>query len=451
MIADVETIVAQATPPGRGGVGVIRVSGPKTTVIAGTLLGALPKPRQATYASFLDAHQQVIDLGLALYFPAPHSFTGEDVLELHGHGSPVVMQTLIHRVTTLGARLAKPGEFSERAFLNQKIDLTQAEAIADLIDSASQQAARCAIRSLQGEFSKKIHQLVDALIQLRMFVEAAIDFPDEEVDFLTDANIGIQIQTLTEQVECIQTQATQGSVLRDGLHIVLAGQPNAGKSTLLNRLAGYEAAIVTDIPGTTRDIMREQLLIDGIPIHLFDTAGLRDSTDVIEQEGIKRATAAIQNADAVLLVIDSTQWFANPSREQLTQWLGFLPDTQQVTLILNKIDLTSQPPGLHVIYDHPSIALSAKTGVGMDALRQWFCDLAGVHQPQETLFMARKRHLTALQQAHTHLQQAQQQLAQGELLAEECRLAQQALSEITGEFTSDDLLGKIFSNFCIGK
>jgi tRNA modification GTPase len=451
-MSDKDTIVAQATPSGRGGVGVIRISGAKVTEIARAMLGALPKPRQAMYATFRDAEQQALDVGIALYFPHPHSFTGEDVLELQGHGGPVIMQSLLSRVIQLGARLARPGEFSERAFLNHKLDLAQAEAVADLIDSASQQAARCALRSLQGEFSTRIHQIVEQLIQLRTFIEAAIDFPEEEVDFLADSQVGEQLNAIIEQVRQTLAQAQQGSLLREGLHIVLAGQPNVGKSTLLNQLAGYEAAIVTDIPGTTRDIMREHMVINGIPVHFFDTAGLRQSEDIIEQEGIKRAFAAMAQADAVLLVIDGEQWFAEPDmRQQVAQLLTKLPEAKRVALILNKMDLTSQPCGIRQELNLPCIALSAKTGEGIEHLHQFIVQSAGANMPPESLFMARKRHLQALEQAMTHLRQGQQQLANGELLAEECRLAQQALAQITGEFTADDLLGKIFSTFCIGK
>jgi tRNA modification GTPase len=451
-MSDQDTIVALATPPGRGGVGVIRISGVKVKEIALAMLGSLPKPRLAMYATFMDANQQALDMGIALYFPQPHSFTGEGVLELQGHGGPVIMQSLLNRVAQLGARLARPGEFSERAFLNHKLDLAQAEAVADLIDSASQQAARCALRSLQGEFSARIHRIVEQLIQLRIFIEAAIDFPEEEVDFLAGSQVIEQVNAIIEQVTQTLAQAQQGSMLREGLHIVLAGQPNVGKSTLLNQLAGYEAAIVTDIPGTTRDIMREQMVINGIPVHFFDTAGLRQSEDVIEQEGIKRAFAAMAQADAVLLVIDGVQWFADPSmRQQVAKLLTELPEAKQVALILNKMDLTSQGCGIGLELNHPCIALSAKTGEGIEDLHQFIVQSAGTNMPPESLFMARKRHLLALEQALTHLRQGQQQLASAELLAEECRLAQQALTQITGEFTADDLLGKIFSSFCIGK
>jgi tRNA modification GTPase len=447
--ADSTTITAIATPPGRGGIGIIRVSGKKVTSIAQALLGKLPKPRYATFSSFLDNNNSVIDQGLALYFPAPHSFTGEDVLELHGHGGVVILDLVLKRVLALGAQLARPGEFSERAFLNDKLDLAQAEAIADLIDAASQQAARSAMRSLQGEFSQHIHTLVDALIQLRIFVEAAIDFPEEEIDFLSDGKIANHLQAIINQLIVLQKNAQQGVLLREGMKIVIAGRPNAGKSSLLNALSGQPTAIVTEIPGTTRDVLREHIQIDGLPLHIVDTAGLRESTDIVEQEGIRRAHAEILNADIVLLIIDS-----NTMNEQDMQILmNELPSTK-LTLIYNKIDLINEKPNILQTEKYTIIKLSAKTNSGIDLLREHLKTSLGYNADNEHTFIARRRHLNSLENAYQHLLQGQHQLEYykaGELLAEELRGAQQALSEVTGEFRADDLLGKIFSSFCIGK
>jgi tRNA modification GTPase len=449
-----DSIVACATPPGRGGVGVVRVSGPRTAEIIQQVTQKQPKARYATYSAFYDTDASVIDLGLVLSFPKPHSFTGEDVAEFHCHGGPVIIDRLLKRITQLGARLARPGEFSERAFLNDKIDLAQAEAIADLIDSSSEQAARSAIRSLQGEFSTQIHCLVDALIQLRTYVEAALDFPEEEIDFLADASIQSQLSELTENIQHILSLATQGSILREGMRIVIAGSPNAGKSSLLNALSGYESAIVTDIPGTTRDVLREAIQLDGIPLHIIDTAGLRESTDQVEQEGIRRAEQEIREADRVLLLIDSSQGKQTLSQQPIPAAIQPLLEQQRLTVIYNKIDLTQTPPKLEQQAGVPTLYLSAKTQAGMQLLKDHLKQCIGFQSSGENVFMARRRHLRALQQALDYIQHGKQQLMQtqaGELLAEDLRLAQQQLSEITGEFSSDDLLGKIFASFCIGK
>ncbi|MGB6976669.1 MAG: tRNA uridine-5-carboxymethylaminomethyl(34) synthesis GTPase MnmE [Gammaproteobacteria bacterium] len=450
-----DTIAAQATPPGRGGVGIIRVSGPMVCTIAQAILGRIPKPRYADYAHFRDRQNDVLDEGIALFFPAPHSFTGEDVLELHGHGGAIIMDCLLQQVLQLGARLARPGEFSERAFLNGKLDLAQVEAIADLIDATSVQAARLAMRSLQGEFSQCIHQLVEKLIHLRMYVEAAINFPEEEIDFLSDGKIAkafAEILTLLEQTQC---SAQQGVLLREGLHVVIAGQPNAGKSSLLNCLSGYEAAIVTDVPGTTRDVLREQIQIDGVPLHVFDTAGLRPSGDIVEQEGMRRARSEISKADHVLWVVDAT--LASPVEENVT-WREFTTQlpiaAEKITVIQNKIDLLPETPRQWDYENHTVIALSLKTGAGVDLLRTHLRNHLGLASTTEGHFLARRRHLQALQTAHQHLTIGWEQFITqraGELLAEELHLAQETLAEITGEFRSDDLLGKIFSSFCIGK
>jgi len=447
--AAVDTIAAQATPSGRGGVGIIRVSGPAVQRIATTILGHCPKPRYAEFLAFQDLQQQVIDEGIALYFPSPHSFTGEDVLELQGHGGPVVMDLLLHTVIAAGARLARPGEFSERAFLNEKLDLAQAEAIADLIDAGSSQAARSALRSLQGEFSRIVHELVAEVTRLRVYVEAAMDFPEEEIDFLSEGNVAGQLQALQQRLDHILQQAQQGSLLKEGIRMVLAGQPNAGKSSLLNALAKREAAIVTEIPGTTRDVIREEIHLDGIPVHIIDTAGLRESGDVVEQEGIRRTWQAIEQADAMMLILDD--------REGLTaadeKILAAVPAGMPVVRVHNKIDLSGRTAGAVSDSAMTSVAVSAKLGLGLEQLVSTIKTLAGYQPSGEGVFMARRRHLHALERASRHLQQAYDQARsrQAELVAEELRAVQERLGEITGEFTSDDLLGEIFSQFCIGK
>lgn len=450
-VVENETIVALATPPGRGGVGIIRVSGPKVEQIAQSILGVTPEPRKAEFLSFRDADGEVIDQGLVIRFKAPHSFTGEDVLELQGHGGPVILDILIKRVLEVADRLANPGEFSERAFLNDKIDLTQAEAIADLIDSGSEQAARKAVQSLQGVFSSRINELVDMVIELRIFVEASIDFPEEEIDFLSDKRISQQLEAIVDTLNEIFSQAQQGAILRDGMHVVIVGRPNAGKSSLLNALAGKESAIVTDIPGTTRDLLREQILIDGIPVHITDTAGMRESLDKVEQIGIERARLEIEKADLVLLVLDSTE-HDNTDLESL--WPDFVQlPTVPVTILRNKADLSGETIGEEISDGQKTIRLSAKQGQGIELLREHLKQVVGYNSSTESGFLARRRHLDSLEKTKEHLTVAEKQLAvkAGELLAEELRMCQHHLSEITGEFTSDDLLGKIFSSFCIGK
>ncbi len=445
-----DTIAAVATPPGRGGIGVVRVSGPGCVAIANAVCGATPLPRQALLRRFRARDGSVLDHGLALYFPAPHSFTGEDVLELQGHGGPVVMDLLLARVCELGARPARPGEFSERAFLNDKLDLAQAEAIADLIASDTAAAARAALRSLQGEFSTQVKNLVEGLIELRLYVEAAIDFPEEEIDFLADGVVAARLSTLREALSALQTVANQGRLLRDGMTVVIAGRPNAGKSSLLNRLAGREAAIVTAIPGTTRDVLREQISIDGMPLHVIDTAGLRDSDDLVEQEGIRRAWAEIAAANRILMVVDDGLGLS-PEEEALRERL---PLETPVTVIRNKIDLSGRSPIVQESEWGTEILLSAKTEVGLELLREHLKACMGYHSSEEGVFMARRRHLDALEQATSALERAAYQLEvvhAGELVAEELREAQNALGEITGEFTSEDLLTRIFASFCIGK
>lgn len=442
------TIAAVATPPGRGGVGIIRVSGPKVTAIANELLGCCPLVRQAHFSAFKNADGSAIDEGIALFFAGPNSFTGEDVLELQGHGGPVVMQLLLDRVVSLGAQLARAGEFSERAFLNDKIDLTQAEAVADLIDAQSTNAAQSALKSLQGAFSAKIHPLVEELIKLRLYVEAAIDFPEEEIDFLSDNQVTVGTADLEARLEKLLLEAKQGHLLQQGLTLVLAGRPNAGKSSLLNALAGRDAAIVTNIPGTTRDVLREYISIEGVPLHIVDTAGLRSSDDVIEQEGVKRALQAIQSADRLLLLVDESEsGDLEILRQEVTREINHeLP----ITVIHNKIDLSGQKSKI----EGDDIYLSAKEGLGLDLLKKYLLQSVGFDQKIESPFTARTRHLEALQRAVDSVKTGRKQLSQhqaGELLAEDLRQAQQALSEITGEFTSDDLLGRIFSSFCIGK
>lgn len=443
---NLETIVALATPLGRGGVAIVRVSGSKVLHIAEHILDQIPTPRYALFSSFRDEKKLIIDQGIALYFVSPHSFTGEDVLELHCHGGIVVVERLIKRVLALGARLAKPGEFSERAFLNDKIDLIQAEAIADLIDASSESAARSALRSLQGEFSKKINELVENIIKLRMYVEAAIDFVEEEVDFLADNQIQINLNAIIDYLAIIQASAKQGALLRDGITAVIAGKPNAGKSSLLNQLSGKDSAIVTDIAGTTRDLLREHIVIDGMPIHIIDTAGLRESVDIVEQEGIRRAYAEIVKADIVLFVLDATE--TTPTN--LNMFLKDIPPHATIVTIRNKIDLLQED----AVTSGNCISLSAKQGIGIELLKKHIKSIVGYQPTQEGVFSARQRHLDALSRAKEFLFNGKQQLENqkaGELLAEDLRQAQLALNEITGEFTSDDLLGRIFSNFCIGK
>jgi tRNA modification GTPase len=449
-----DTIAAIATAPGRGGVGVIRISGSNLLPFAFALTGKTPKPRYATLADFKAADGSTVDTGILLFFPNPHSFTGEDVLELQGHGGPVVMQLLLARCLDLGARLAEPGEFSRRAFLNGKMDLAQAEAVADLIDAATASAARSAVRSLQGEFSRAIGELNEELINLRMLVEATLDFPEEDIDFLKAADAFGRLNRLQAKLAEIFDRAGQGKLLQSGLHVVLAGQPNVGKSSLLNRLAGDDLAIVTPIAGTTRDALRSTIQIEGIPLHIIDTAGLRQTEDVVEQIGIERSWQEIERADVVLLLADAREGITAADRDILAR----LPERLQRITVYNKIDLAGREPERHDEHDAHgdaiAISLSAKAGAGIELLRTELLRIAGWHQTED-VFIARERHLRALAEAQTHVATARAVVESPfpalELFAEELRLAQQALGEITGEFTADDLLGVIFSRFCIGK
>ncbi|TBR37448.1 tRNA uridine-5-carboxymethylaminomethyl(34) synthesis GTPase MnmE [Marinomonas agarivorans] len=451
---DTDTIVAQATPPGRGGVSVVRVSGPLSLSIAKAILGYQPRPRYAHYGAFKTQDGKNIDFGIAIYFPNPNSFTGEDVLELQGHGGPIIVDMLLERVTQLGARLARPGEFSERAFLNDKMDLTQAEAIADLIESASKQAAQCALNSLQGAFSKKIDTLLSSLINLRIYVEAAIDFPEEEIDFIGDGKVANDLAEIQNQLEDVLKAAKQGTIIREGMNVVIAGRPNAGKSSLLNALSGKDSAIVTNIEGTTRDVLREQIHIDGMPLHIIDTAGLRDSPDEVEKIGIKRAWDEINKADRILLMVDSQSDSTIDPEKLWPEFIHQLPDMSKLTLIRNKIDLLGGQSGIEQINSIPVIALSAKQQEGIEYLTQHLKEVMGYDNTTEGGFIARRRHLEALHKTQAFLTAGATQLhdfGAGELLAEDLKEAQNALSEITGAFTSDDLLGKIFGSFCIGK
>jgi len=459
------TIAAQATAPGRGGVGIIRVSGPQARHVAEAILGKVPEIRKAEYLPFLDADGQTLDQGIALFFQAPNSFTGEDVIEFQGHGGPIILDMLLKAILALPkVIMAKPGEFSEQAFLNDKLDLTQAEAIADLINSSSEQAARSALHSLQGDFSKLVNEMVESIIHLRMYVEAAIDFPEEEIDFLADKKIVTDLKAIINKVEMVRKQAQQGSIIREGMRVVIAGRPNAGKSSLLNALSGKETAIVTDIAGTTRDVLAEQIHIDGMPLHIIDTAGLRDSDDKVEQIGIERAWQEIKQADRVLLMVDASEDHSVLEDEQdiinyYPEFFAQLPDNIGLTLVRNKADINNANTGLTTFTDsdnkqHTIVTLSAKTRMGVDSLKEHLKTIMGYQGSTEGGFMARRRHLVALDNTHQHLLTGLDQLeayVAGEILAEELRLCQQELDQITGEFTSDDLLGKIFSSFCIGK
>lgn len=445
-----DTIVAIATAPGRGGVGVVRLSGDDSANIATTICGDLAKPRHAKYCDFKAKDGEIIDSGVVLYFPNPASFTGEDIVELQGHGSPLVLDKLCQTAISLGARMARPGEFSERAFLNGKMDLAQAEAVADLIESTTEQAARSAMRSLQGVFSERINTLLTQLTELRMYVEAAIDFSDEEIDFLAEAAVDKQLQGLLATIDAISASAQQGRLLRDGMSVVLAGQPNAGKSSLHNQLAGHDAAIVTDIAGTTRDILREQIHLNGLPLRISDTAGLHDATDIVEQEGIRRTQNEIAQADRILLLIDGNAGLT----EQDKKILSTLPEHIPLTIIHNKIDKTDHAAMMTEKNGVTELFLSAKTGAGIDLLEKHLCESVGYHPNDEGVFIARRRHLDALARARKAVASGYSCLAgmgAGELLAEELRLAQQSLGEITGTFSNEDLLDKIFSSFCIGK
>jgi tRNA modification GTPase len=442
-----ETIAAIATGQGFAGIGVVRVSGARLQVFAEQLLGRVPQPRQATHASFRDGAGAAIDDGLALYFPAPHSYTGEDVLELQGHGGPVVLQMLLRRCFELGARLAEPGEFTRRAFLNDKLDLAQAEAVADVIEAATETAARGAVRSLQGEFSSAIHGLVAQLVELRALVEATLDFPEEEVDPLDRVDARGRLDRLRAALAGTLDRAVQGSLLRTGLHVVLAGQPNVGKSSLLNRLAGEDLAIVTAVPGTTRDTIRQAVQIEGVPLHLVDTAGLRDTADEVERLGIARTWSEIERADLLVLIVDARAG-VTPADEAIVERL---PARLPRVVVHNKSDLSGDAARVGTQGGATTVHLSAKTGAGVDLLQSHLLERAGWQPAEESPFVARERHLVALRRAAEHLEAAAGQAKATELLAEELRLAQDQLSEVTGEFTADDLLGEIFGRFCIGK
>jgi len=441
------TICALASSLGKGGIGVVRVSGPLCQDIAKKMLGIVPKPRYAHYGSFFDQEKTEIDKGIALYFPAPHSFTGEDVLEFQGHGGMSVIRSLLESAITLGAKAAEPGEFSKRAFLNGKMDLVQAEAIADIIDASSEQASKSALRSLSGEFSKQVNQLTQSIIELRVFIEATIDFSDEEIDFLQSDQVKTRTLGIHTEIKDILKSAKQGSILREGLNIAIAGKPNAGKSSLLNALTQDSSAIVTDIAGTTRDVLTETIHINGMPLNIIDTAGLHESNDVVEKEGIKRARKAIENADVVILVFDA--------RDQRPDF-SILPDgvnTQSLLLVKNKVDLTQEGVQKTLNENQVQLSVSAKNTQGIDILRQELSDIAGLESGSEGVVLARKRHTIALESALFSIDNALIQLEVGaiELMAEDLRQAGQFMGSITGEFSSDDLLGEIFSSFCIGK
>lgn len=444
-----ETVAAVATPPGRGGIGIIRVSGPLVPHIAKGLIGGVPEPRVATLARFQTEDGEDIDHGIALFFPAPKSFTGEDVLELQGHGGPVVLDLVLRRSLELGARPARPGEFSERAFLNGKLDLAQAEAVADLIESRTELAVRLAGRTLKGELSRRVNSLLEGLVRLRTFVEAAIDFPDEEIDFIVDSQVGADLQELIGEAKALKASAKQGSLIREGVNLVIAGAPNAGKSSLLNALAGTDVAIVTGIPGTTRDLLRQDIQIDGMPLHIIDTAGLRHARDPIEQEGVRRAREQMELADRVLWIFDGQ---ADPEHEGFAP--SSLPQGVSVTFVRNKIDLASCPPGVNETPWGTEVAISALTGAGLDGLREHLKVTCGFLGAEEGELLARRRHLDALERTLICLESASKVLertAAAELVGEDLRQAQRCLGEITGEYTSDDLLERIFSSFCIGK
>ena len=441
-----DSIAAIATAPGRGGIGVVRVSGHDLATLAHGMVGKTLIPRLASFASFLDAQGQILDQGLVLFFPAPQSYTGEDVLEFQGHGGVAVLQLVLQRCLELGARLAQPGEFTQRAFLNNKLDLAQAESVADLIAATTSQSARSAMRSLQGEFSQAIHSLVEQLIHLRMLVEVMLDFPEEEIGALDIGLRDEQLKHLQQQFDSILNLAQQGSLLRQGAHIVLVGQPNVGKSSLLNCLSKEDVALVSAIPGTTRDVLRQAIQIRGVPLHIVDTAGLRESQDEVEQMGMARTRSAVDKADAILIVMDSNETLLAETQKILNVMPPHIPRLY----IHNKVDMLSRAPGEETHGEETHIYLSAKTGAGIELLQEKLLTLVGWQQ-EAGVFMARERHLVALRAARNHLQDATQALKLPELLAEELRLAQEALNSITGEFNADDLLGEIFSSFCIGK
>ena len=442
-----DTIAAIATASGSGGIGIVRVSGSASRVIAEGVLGYCPSPRYAAYLAFKDHDQSLIDRGIAIYYPAPNSYTGEDVLELQAHGGPALMQILLHRCLSLGARQAEPGEFTRRAYLNDKLDLAQAEAVADVINAATAEAARSAVRSLAGEFSQRIYALRDRLIDLRMFVEACLDFPEEDIDFISQGDVAGKLRRIENELRSVFAGARQGNLLREGIQVVLVGQPNVGKSSLMNQLAGEEVAIVTSIAGTTRDTIRSVIQINGVPLHIIDTAGLRETTDEVERQGIARTWRALENAHVALLLVDASHGITETEKSILERLRKDLPKLW----IHNKIDLTSEPPLMMERGGENHIHLSARTGEGMELLRAELLKIAGWRSEGEGVFMARTRHLEALKRVEENLEHAGCMLAQPELLAEDLRLAQEELNTITGEFTPDDLLGEIFSRFCIGK
>jgi tRNA modification GTPase len=456
MAVSSETICAVATPAGRGGISIIRISGSESGKIAEQIIGFPPQPRHAHYGAFHSTDGGIIDTGITLFFPGPDSFTGEDVVEFQAHGGPYVVDLILQEILSKGLRLARPGEFSERAFLNDKIDLTQAEAIADLIDSNSAEAARFAMRSLQGEFSNLINTLIASIIDIRKYVEAAMDFPDEEVDFLDSGDVETKLLSIKNQQEKIFAQARQGILIKEGIRVVIAGEPNAGKSSLLNNLAGQSRAIVTEIAGTTRDTLKEQISIDGLPLHIIDTAGLHDSADIVELEGIKRAWQEIENSDLVLLLVDSTIDNTDATHALRKQILALAGSSERLLLVYNKIDLSKEKVRFdqNALADTPGVYLSAKTGDGIELLKTVLKDYAGYNTTEEGGFIARRRHLDAMEKSQACLESALKQLSENkaaELVAEDLKEAHQALELITGAYSSDDLLGEIFSNFCIGK
>ena len=442
-----DTIAAIATASGAGGIGIVRISGPAASAIAASILGTCPAPRHAAYLPFKLENDEPIDRGIAIFYPNPHSYTGEDVLELQAHGGTALMQLLLARCISLGARQAEPGEFTRRAYLNEKIDLAQAEAVADVINAATVEAAKSAARSLSGEFSQTINTLLNRLIDLRMFVEACLDFPEEEIDFITQGRVAEKLESIIDALSVVFAKAKQGSLLREGINVVLVGQPNVGKSSLMNALAGEEIAIVTAIAGTTRDTIKNAIQINGIPLHVIDTAGLRETDDEVEKFGIARTWASLQTANIALLLVDAAHGITEAEKTILTR----LPQEIAKIWVHNKIDVSRETPKIVEIAQETHIHLSAKTGEGLELLKSQLLKLAGYRASGEGVFMARARHLEALQLVNVHLHEARAQLSSSELIAEELRLAQEALSSITGEFTPDDLLGEIFSKFCIGK
>ena len=448
-----DTIVAIATASGAGGIGVVRISGSLASTIASQILGYCPAPRHAAYLDFKSENNELIDRGIAIFYPNPHSYTGEDILELQAHGGTALMQLLLARCIALGARQAAPGEFTQRAYLNEKMDLAQAEAVADVINASTAEAARSAVRSLSGEFSSSINAVLVKLINLRLYVEACLDFPEEEIDFITQGKVAEKLADVIVELNSVFKKSKQGSLLREGIHVVLIGQPNVGKSSLMNALAGEEVAIVTAIAGTTRDTIKSAIQINGVPLHIIDTAGLRETDDEVEKFGIERTWRATETADIALLLLDTTHGITNKEKSILDR----LPQEIAKIWVHNKVDLLldndklSQPPEIQEINTDMHIYLSAKTGQGLDLLKAQLLKLVGYQPNSEGVFMARARHLQALAQVNQHLQAASLQINSAELLAEELRLAQENLSSITGEFTPDDLLGEIFSKFCIGK